>query len=80
MASLLPLFLLNFLLITKISASPFELTENYIKDFENGIEHLRHEASETVYQEGSYDPNKYDDAAALKGKLKNPPAFVTSHP
>ncbi|XP_022901081.1 glucose dehydrogenase [FAD, quinone]-like [Onthophagus taurus] len=54
------------LLTTQIDASPFELTDKYIKDFEDGIQHLKNVSLTTKLQEGSFDPKLYDEEAALK--------------
>lgn len=48
--------------------SPFELTEQYVAEFAKGIEGLRKVATETEFKEGIYDPLKYNETEALKGK------------
>lgn len=51
-----------------ILSSPFELTEQYVADFAKGIEGLKKVAAETEFKEGVYDPSKYNETEALKGK------------
>lgn len=51
-----------------ILSSPFELTEQYVAEFAKGIEGLKKVAAETEFKEGIYDPLKYNETEALKGK------------
>ncbi|KRT82646.1 FAD dependent oxidoreductase, partial [Oryctes borbonicus] len=54
------------LLIPVIFSSPFELTEKYVKDFQDGIDRLVEVSDKTILQEESYKPENYDEEAALK--------------
>lgn len=55
------------LLWNRVSSSPFELTEKYVEDFQEGIAHLKNVSATTKLQEGIYHAEKYDEEAALKG-------------
>lgn len=56
------------LLVRTIRASPFELTEKYVKEFQEGVDRLIEVSKNTVLAEESYKPEQYDEEAALKSK------------
>ncbi|KAI4454896.1 glucose-methanol-choline gmc oxidoreductase [Holotrichia oblita] len=54
------------LMIPAIYASPFELTDKYVKEYEDGLHHLTEISKKTVLQEESLTQEHYDEEAALK--------------
>lgn len=50
-----------------INASPFELTEQYVEEFNKGIQDLRKVAANYNFEEGKFDPALYNETEALKG-------------
>lgn len=48
-------------------ASPFELTEQYVEEFNKGIQDLKKVAADYKFEEGKFDPALYNETDALKG-------------
>lgn len=46
---------------------PFDLTDNYIKEFEHGIEKLKKISEEHVFEEKNYDFEKHNETEAISG-------------
>ncbi|XP_018330738.1 glucose dehydrogenase [FAD, quinone] [Agrilus planipennis] len=63
-----PTTLVGFLLaISTVHASPFELTDNYVAEFEKGMEELKHIAQEHHFhhEDIHYDPDHHNVSEAL---------------
>lgn len=55
------------LFLATVSASPFDLTEQYVEEFAKGIDDLRKIAADYKFEEASFDPEQYNETDALKG-------------
>lgn len=62
--------ILLFGLLGTVLPSPFELTDNYIKDFESGIEQLKKLSEEHVFEEKNFDFDHYNEKEVIPGTKK----------
>lgn len=65
------------LLVHTISASPFELTEKYVKEFKDGMQRLVNISRATVLKEETYQAENFDEETAAKSKFLH---LICKHP